>query len=60
MSIRNGKKDLKINQLDLPDIKNIIVDILMNGLNRLDRAENKIKLEDVTKKLPRMKHRRRT
>lgn len=49
VSIRNDKKDLKNNQMDLPKIKNTTVGTLMNGLNRLDRAENKInKLEDIT------------
>lgn len=49
VSIRNDKKDLKNNEMDLPNIKNTTVGTLMNGLNRLDRAENKInKLEDIT------------
>lgn len=52
MSIRNDKKDLKNNQMDLPDIKNIIIEIWMNELNRLDQAENKInKLEYITEEI---------
>lgn len=57
VSTRNDKKEQKNNQMDLPGIKNTIIEILVSGLNKLE-LRTKLKWKIKSKNLPRMEHRK--
>lgn len=57
MSTRNDNKEQKNSQMDLPGIKNTIIEILVSGLNKLE-LRTKLNWKIKSKNLPRMEHRK--